>query len=422
MSEQKTLPTPTLPDFLHAHMNARMECSSGRHCAKLVLGDAVPGPGAVMLMTNDYLSLAADQRISRAKADALLKEGHGDAISRVFAHHRKDAHRRFELRVAAMMGAEDAALSMSGYSANVGLIEAFAVPGHPVYIDIRAHASLWSGVACGKAQARPFRHNNVADLDKKMAHYGPGLVVVDSLYSTSGAIAPLADIVEVVERHGGILVVDETHSFGTHGPGGAGLCVELGLEDRVHFRTAGLSKAIAARGGLVIGSKKAIEYYRYEANAMIFSTAVLGYEIAGFDTTLDIISAEPDRTTRLHDNHRYLKTGLHDLGYDVSASDSQIISIVTGPNRDTIRFRDALAREGVFGSVFLPPATPKDESLIRFTLNADLVEDELDHVIAACHAARPVVAPERLRRVKPSVAGTMAPSQSQAMSGAVSLR
>jgi len=244
--------SPKTPDYLENYILKNIEEASGRHCSKLTLGDHVPEAGDVVMQSNDYLSLANDKRIVTAKVDALMSQGHGDAISRVFAHHRDDAHRTFEKRVARLTQAEDAALVMSGYNANVGIIESFAVPDMPVYIDQRAHASLWSGAISAQASARPFRHNNVTDLEQKIRKYGPGLVVIDSLYSTNGRIAPLRDIVAVVEANDCVIIVDETHSFGTHGPEGAGLVVSEGLADKVHFRTFGLSKAMAARGGIIV--------------------------------------------------------------------------------------------------------------------------------------------------------------------------
>ncbi|MEO0499258.1 MAG: aminotransferase class I/II-fold pyridoxal phosphate-dependent enzyme [Pseudomonadota bacterium] len=375
---------PETPDFIADHVRAGIEEASGRHCAKITLGEAVPKPGDLVLQTNDYLDIAGHPAIVRAKVDALVAEGHGDSISRVFAHHRDDAHRVFERRVARMMGAEDAVMTTSGYSANVGLIEAFAVPGHPVYLDQRAHASLWAGTACGQAKAVPFRHNNAEDLAAKIAHYGPGLVVIDSLYSTNGAIAPIADMVAAAEAGGCAIAVDETHAFGCHGQDGAGLVAALGLSDRVHFRTLGLSKAMAARGGLIACSTENAEYFRYEARSMIFSTSVLGYEVAGFDAALDIIAEETWRTDILHKRHAALKAALLDAGIDVTDSDSQIIAIVTGDNARTRDFRDGLIERGVHGSVFLPPATPHGKSLIRLTLNARLSAADVEKVADAC--------------------------------------
>jgi len=207
------------------------------------------------------------------------------------------------------------------------------------------------------------------------------------LYSTNGKIAPLADIVSVAEDGGCAIIMDETHAFGCHGPDGAGLVVEQGLAHRVHFRTIGLSKAMAARGGVVVGSRKNMEYFRYEARPMIFSTSVLGYEVAGFNTTLDIIAAEPWRRERLHTNHRYLKDGLLDLGYDVSESDSQIISIVTGTIEDSAVFRRFLEERGVMGSPFCAPATPENKALMRFTVNSSLTREQLDHTLNVCAEA-----------------------------------
>ncbi|HQF31672.1 MAG TPA: aminotransferase class I/II-fold pyridoxal phosphate-dependent enzyme, partial [Hyphomicrobiales bacterium] len=284
--------------------------------------------------------------------------------------------------------AEDAVLAMSGYNANTGLMQAFAGKDVVVYLDHRAHASLWEGVSAARARAIPFRHNDAGDLARKIRHFGPGIVAVDALYSTDGHVAPLVDIVAAAEAGGCAIIVDETHSFGCQGPGGAGIVVELGLEDRVHFRTVGLSKAVAARGGMVVGSACNMEFFRYEAFPMIFSTSVLGYEIAGFDKTLDIIRDEPWRREQLAVNQRFLRDGLADVGYDVTRSDRQIVAIITGGFEDTVFFREALAKRGIFGSVFCPPATPKGASLIRFTLNCSLTATDLDRTIAACDDIR----------------------------------
>ncbi|MEM8592213.1 MAG: aminotransferase class I/II-fold pyridoxal phosphate-dependent enzyme [Pseudomonadota bacterium] len=380
--------SPTNPVYMQRHIRTMIDPRSGTHHRKYVLGTNSARPGDITMQSNDYLSLASDPRIAKAKSEVLLAEGHGDAISRVFAHHREDRHRAFERRIAALMQADDAVLAMSGYNANVGLIEAFGLRDAPVYIDQRAHASLWAGIASAGANPVPFRHNNAHDLEKKIARKGPGLVVFDTLYSTNGAVAPVHDLVDVAEAGGCVIVADETHSLGTHGPDGAGMIVAEGLAHRVHLRTAGLSKAMAARGGVVVGSAANMECFRYNANPMIFSTAVLGYEIAGFAKTLDIIALEPWRTRRLHANHRAFKEGLMEEGFNVAESDSQIVSLVTGSDQATAAFRDALIQRGLVGSVFMPPATPNNASLIRFTLNAELTRDEIERAIRICAEAR----------------------------------
>jgi CAI-1 autoinducer synthase len=159
--------------------------------------------------------------------------------------------------------------------------------------------------------------------------------------------------------------------------------VALGLAHRVHFRTVGLSKAVASRGGVVIGSARNMEFFRYEAYPMIFSTSVLGHEVAGFEAALDIIETEEWRRTRLHHNHAVLRAGLDDLGYNVDDCDTQILSLEAGLETDVRRLRDALEENDVFGSVFCAPATPKKRALVRFTVNASLTAEQINHVLSA---------------------------------------
>lgn len=351
----------------------------------------LPKPGDIQLRTNDYLSIAHDSRIIRGEIAALEEVGHGDAISRVFVYRRHDAIGEFERRIARHMGAEDAVLCMSGYCANTGLIQAVAQPETPVYIDLKAHASLWEGIVLARATARPFRHNDPGHLERQVRQHGPGLVVVDALYSTSGSLCPLPDIVVVAEGHGCALVVDETHSFGVQGPRGAGVTAAFGLEHKVHFRTIGLSKAVASRGGVVVCSARNAEFFRYEAFPMMFSTSVLAHEVAGFDAALDIIEGEPWRRERVGTNHAYLRAGLDDLGYNVDDSDAQIIALEAGPEPEVMRLRDALEERGVFGSVFCAPATPRNRALVRFNVNASLTRGALDQVLRVCSDIRGLV-------------------------------
>jgi CAI-1 autoinducer synthase len=251
-----------------------------------------------------------------------------------------------------------------------------------------AHMSLWEGITVAGATARPFRHNDPESLDHMAAKHGPGVVVVDAVYSTSGRIAPLAGLVAVAERHGCVLVVDESHSLAVYGEHGEGLTSALGLAGRVHFRTASLSKGFAARGGVVVGSERNMEYFRYESRPAIFSSGVLDHEAAGFQATLDAVAAGSDRRARLHANADYLRGRLSALDYNVDDSQCQIVSLVAGPEPQTIVLRDALESRGVFGSVFCAPATAKNRSLIRFTVTSGMSREELDRVVAVCAIIR----------------------------------
>jgi CAI-1 autoinducer synthase len=380
---------PSDPAFLfdqvECYYRERVEGSwKGRHPMK----GLTPGAAAVKLRSNDYLCLAGERHVIEAEVSALRASGHGDSVSRTFVYHEAGGLNAFERRVARLMGAEAAVLANSGYCANVGLIQAICRPETPVFLDMKAHISLWEGVKAAGAKPTPFRHNDAEYLDRLIGKVGPGVIVIDALYSIDGNIAAIEDIAGVAERRGCVLVVDETHSFGTHGPGGAGLVAALGLSGRVHFRTAGLSKAVASRGGFVACSERNAEFLRYESVPMIFSTQVLAHEVAGYNAALDIFASEPWRQRQLHDNHRYLTQGLDGLGYNVDLSKSQIIALEAGEILETIKLRDALESRGIFGAIFLPPATPSKRCIIRFTVNCGLSRDELDRVLAVCAGIR----------------------------------
>jgi len=357
----------------------------------------LPGPGDICLRSNDYLALTADPRILNAEIAALRTLGHGDVSARIWSHDREGPLRRFERKLAAAMDAEDAVLCSAGYTANSGLIQSLLKHAPPLYIDMCAHMSFWQGAQAAGQPPRPFRHNSADHAERLIRKNGPGVVVVDALYSTDGALCPVRDFVELAESTGCILVVDETHSFGTIGATGGGLCDELGLSSRVQFRTLGLSKAVPSRGGAVVCSARAAEYVRNSVLPLIFSTSVLPHEAAGYSAILDILASDAWRRRKLHANHAYLRRGLDALGYNVDTSDAQIIALEAGELRQTIVLRDALEARGIFGAIFFPPATPEHRCLIRLSLNCALSSDQLDVVLRVCKEIRAEVGMTRWR-------------------------
>jgi CAI-1 autoinducer synthase len=383
--QSKQAPTPYDPQFLFDHVQRYYrdrvdKLWNGRHPLK----GAVPTVEAVQLRSNDYLCLAAHPRIIEAEIAALQAFGHGVSVSRVWMHHTGDSLAQFEERLARRMGAEAAVLVNSGYCANTGLLQSIAAPAAVVYIDQKAHISLWEGIKSASACARPFRHNDMAHLERLISQHGPGIIAVDALYSTDGAMCPLRDLIAIAERRGCVLVVDETHSFGTFGPGGGGLVSHLGVSGQVHFRTLGLSKAASSRGGAIACSARNAEYLRYEALPVIFSTQVLPHEVAGYSAVLDVLADEPARRRDLHDNHRHLRDGLDAIGFNVAASHAQIIALEAGAIAETTALRDALERRGIFGAIFFPPATAERRCLVRLTVNCSLTPVQMDRVLQAC--------------------------------------
>jgi CAI-1 autoinducer synthase len=201
-------------------------------------------------------------------------------------------------------------------------------------------------------------------------------------------VCPILEVLEIAEETGSILVVDESHSLGTHGPQGAGLVAELGLTERVHFVTASLAKTFAGRAGIIFGPQRVVEYVKYEAFPSIFSSALLPVDIAGLAATLEeIIKADRERKI-LRRHTRRIREGLLALGYNVAVSQSQIFAIESGSEIATLKLRNVLEREGVFGAPFCAPAAPKNRAMIRFSVTASLTASQIERILSVCKSVR----------------------------------
>jgi len=342
-----------------------------------------PGPGAVMLAGNDYLCLSTEPSLLAAQANCLRENGGQALMSAVFLQAGSLQH-RLEQKFADFMHAEETVLAQSGWAANVGLLHSIAEPEVPVYLDIMAHASLWDGVQLGGARGVPFLHNNMDHLKRQLDKHGAGVIVVDALYSTDGSLAPLHDVVALAEKTGSVLVVDESHSLGTHGPGGAGLVVAAGLEERVHFRTASLAKAFAGRAGVITCSSRFKPYFLSESRPAIFSSCLLNHELAWFDAAIDFVERADARRAALRRVTEEVRGGLGRLGYCIDEGSEQIIALEVGTEPKTLVLRKALENRGIQGAVFCAPATPKNRALVRLTLNAGLDRREIARLLDAC--------------------------------------
>jgi len=354
-----------------------------------LLHGRVPGPDAIHLSSNDYLCLSGEREIVEAQVASLARNK--DLLMSATFLHGDNPQSRLELKFASFLEAENGVICQSGWAANVGLIQTLAGPAIPVYLDMMAHASLWEGANTARAMPFAFRHNDADHLEKLMNLHGPGIVVVDSVYSTNGSLCPLLDIIKKVEQAGCIIIVDESHSIGTHGPDGSGLVVALNLQNRVHFRTASLAKAFAGRAGFITCSSEFKSYFMSESRPAIFSSCLLNHELEWFNTAIDFIKPAHGRRSRLMTTATTLRQGLAELGYNVQDGSEQIIALESGTEPQTMVLRNALQQHGIFGAVFCAPATPKNRSLVRLTINSGLTDIEIERVLHVCEKIRDTV-------------------------------
>ena len=353
----------------------------GRHVVK---GKALT-PSAVEMISNDYLSISGHPQIVEAVQNSLeYTKNENIIMSGVFLEDDQPQC-QLERKFADWLGSADAVLCQSGYAANIGILQSLLEDeSFPVYIDMMAHMSLWDGVRLGGGTAYPFRHNSVKHLNHLIDKHGPGIVIADSIYSISGGIAPLVNLVNDAYDKECLVIIDESHSLGTHGKAGHGLVSELGLNDKVHFRTASLAKAFAGRAGLVTMPSDYKEVFNTASKPFIFSSALLPSEVAGLAATLDLIKSAEDRRQQLRSNTRAITEGLIHLGFDLGESESHIVPLESGTEWNTITLRDQLESFEIFGAAFCDPATAKNRALIRLSVNAGLKPEEIERTLMAC--------------------------------------
>jgi CAI-1 autoinducer synthase len=388
-------PNPSSPVSAHLARRVHREFTTRWDTlwgGRSLLHGRAAGPDAVRLNGNDYLNLTGHPAIVKAQSDAIKCDEEFVIQSSVFLLDTHPA-RALENALARWVGKEDGLICQSGYSANLGLLQAIADPQTPVYLDSLAHTSLWEGARRAGAPSHPFRHNDPLHLARMIERHGPGLVVVDSVYSTTGAVCPLEAIVDVAERQGCMILVDESHSLGTHGPKGAGLCVELGLSQRVHFITASLAKAFAGRAGFMTVPAAIRNYVLSTSYPNMFSSCLLAHEIAALAATLEVIRCSDSARASLMKNTRRLRLQLTELGYPIQQGTEQIIALESGSEPATMVLRDLLEERGVFGAVFCAPATSRNRTMVRLTLHAGLADAELDHIEAVAADIAPLVKP-----------------------------
>jgi len=261
-----------------------------------------------------------------------------------------------------------------------------AGPRDTIYLDADSHSSIYDGCTLSGAKLVRFRHNDAADLDKRLARGeedgGGRLVVLEGIYSMLGDRAPLADFIEVKKKHGFQLLVDEAHSFGVLGPNGRGLADEAGLEDEVDFVVGTFSKSVGAIGGFGAGNHPLFEYLRYAMRPYMFTASSSPASIATSIAAIRKLAAEPQRRDRLRENSARLFHGFKALGLDMGCDTvSPVIAVKCPDEPSTIAMWNALLKAGVYVNIALPPGTPNKLCLLRCSVSAAHTDSDIDRII-----------------------------------------
>ena len=337
--------------------------------------------------SNNYLGLANDPDVVAALSEYAGRYGVGSGASRLIGGHM-DVHARLEDAMAAFKGTESCLTFSAGYLANLGILSTLADADTEIFSDALNHASIVDGSRLARTRVAVYRHADAAHLDRLLAasRAKRKIVVTDGVFSMDGDIAPLPDLVEVKDRHGAILVVDDAHATGVLPPRGRGSADRFGISRRGENPMGGFSQAVGTYGAYLCASREVVDYFINKCRPFIFNTglppAIAGATLA----SLDILARRPERLAALWANEALFRSEMAARGRDV-ASETAIVPIVVGGDRDTMDVSSALFDRGVFVHGIRPPTVPEGTGRLRLTLMATHTPEMVRTAAARIHEA-----------------------------------
>lgn len=331
--------------------------------------------GVLDLASNDYLGLARDPRVLDGAVEAVRAWGAGATGSRLVTG-TTTLHSELEEALAAFGGSQSALVLSSGYTANLATVGALAGPGDVVVSDTANHASLIDACRVSRARVVVTPSRDVDAVRRALLHRAEprALVVTDAAFSTDGALAPVAALYEVAREADALLVVDEAHSLGVHGPGGRGVGFDAGLADAPDVvRTVTLSKSLGSQGGAVLASRLIVDQLVNTARAFIFDTGLAPASAGAALAALRVLVAEPDLPGRVLQRAHELSKLL-----DVRPPESAVVPVLVGDAAAAFAAAQECRSQGVHVGCFRPPSVPSGTSRLRLTARATLGQDDVE--------------------------------------------
>src|SRR5438874_2568556 len=367
---------------------------------------AILGRSLLNFSSNDYLGLANHPALKEAACKAVEQFGAGSGGSRLISGSLAP-HHQLEESLARFKGAQAAVSFSSGYAAALGTIGALLDKGDVIVLDKLVHASIVDAARLCQAKLRVFDHNDVTGLGKilKWASTGPKaaassrkrriLIVTESVFSMDGDLAPLREIVEMKERHGAWLMLDEAHATGLFGQHRRGLAEAFELGHRVEIQLGTLGKAFGSAGGYVCGSRKLIELLINKARSFIFSTAPTPATTAAATAAIELVQSDEGERRRnlLWSNVDRVKNGLVTSGCQIPVVRSAIIPIIVGDEAKAVSLSSALSELGIFIPAIRYPTVARGEARLRLTVSAAHSSSDIATLLGAftrcCEKPRP---------------------------------
>ncbi len=343
----------------------------------------VSGRRILFFGTNNYLGLTFAPECLQAAHKAIDSEGTGTTGSRM-ANGSYSGHRALEQEFSDFYHCRSSIVFTTGYQANLAMISGLAGANDVILIDGDSHASIYDGCRLSGAEIIRFRHNDMADMEKRLRRLGERtrstLIIVEGIYSMLGDQAPLADIVKIKNSYGSTLLLDEAHSLGVLGETGQGLVEETGLIDGVDFITGTFSKSLGSIGGYCVSNHLQLDQLRYVSRPYIFTASPSPATIASTRAALKLLRDGTELRTKLWRNARKLYSCLDELGYQLGPEPGPVIATILDSPQQAMMLWKGLFDYGIYVNLILPPAAPEGKSLVRCSVSAAHTGEQVDYV------------------------------------------
>jgi glycine C-acetyltransferase len=350
---------------------------------------AVADVPVVDLSSNDYLGLRNDPRVREAAILGIERYGVGSGGAREVAVGMGVVH-ELEARLARYKGVPHVRMAQSGYAANIGIVPALVGPGDAVILDRQAHRSSADGALLSGATVTTYPHADMAALAEAVRSAAGRsrkvLIVTDGVFGLSGEVAPLPAIVEIAERSGVLVMVDDAHGSGVLGHG-RGTVAHFGLVERIGVQVGTASKAMGVLGGYVAMFADEVAERFETSRTVTHSTALPPHLAAACLASLDIMEREPERNERLWANRRLLAEGLVAAGIDIGPSETPIVPVILRDPARAIALGKKIRSQGVLAGVLVPPKVTRDEARLRLIATASHSPADIDLAVSVIAGA-----------------------------------
>ena len=344
----------------------------------------IEGKRTIMIGSNNYLGLTSHPEVIEAGVEGLKKYGTGCSGSR-FLNGTLDIHKKLEKELAEFLNKEAVITFSTGFQSNLGIISAVVGRTDYVICDKENHASIYDGCRLSFGRMLRYEHGNMDDLENKLKVVPKEcgiLIVTDGVFSMSGEICKLPEIVALARKYGARVMVDDAHGLGVLGAHGRGTAEHYGLENEVDIYMGTFSKSLASLGGYMAASSRVIEYVKHTSRPYIFSASITPASVQSARKALEILAREPERVRALNDIGDYMRKKLDEANIKYIPASTPIVSIYTYEDEKAFLACKLLLERGVYVNPVISPATPVGKALIRTSYSATHKREEIDEAVA----------------------------------------